>query len=139
MEPLPAPDHLDRLSEARAPAAAVPRAAACRRQPAFPRSFDLLIVDEAHNVAPSGTGNYARPTRIGPRRSGRSRRTSSTSLFLTATPHNGYSESFTALLELLDDQRFARGVEPDRDQLAAVMVRRLKTEIVDWDGKPRFP
>ena len=27
-------------------------------------------------------------------------------LFLSATPHNGYSASFTALLEILDDQRF---------------------------------
>ena len=60
-------------------------------------------------------------------------------LFLTATPHNGYSESFTALLGLLDNQRFATGVELDREQLAAVMVRRMKTEIVDWRGKPRFP
>ena len=25
-------------------------------QPAFPRPYDLLIVDEAHNVAPSGRG-----------------------------------------------------------------------------------
>ena len=31
-------------------------------------------------------------------------------LFLTATPHNGYRESFAALLELLDNQRFARAV-----------------------------
>jgi hypothetical protein len=43
----------------------------------------------------------------------------------TAMPHNGYSESFTALLELLDNQRFARGVMPDQAQLGAVMVRRL--------------
>src|SRR5437660_4570950 len=28
-------------------------------QPAFPRPYDLLIVDEAHNVAPSGRGKYA--------------------------------------------------------------------------------
>ena len=34
-------------------------------------------------------------------------------LFLSATPHNGYQESFTALLEIIDDQRFARGVKPD--------------------------
>jgi hypothetical protein len=42
-----------------------------------------------------------------------------------ATPHDGYLESFTALLEMLDDQRFARGIVPNRDQLATIMVRRL--------------
>ena len=61
-------------------------------------------------------------------------------LFLTATPHNGYPESFSALLELLDDQRFARGTMPDRKQLGAVMVRRLKSELpARYDGSPRFP
>lgn len=40
-------------------------------------------------------------------------------LFLTATPHNGYRESFLALLALLDNQRFERGVGPDRQQLGA--------------------
>jgi hypothetical protein len=28
-------------------------------QPAYPRPYDLMIVDEAHNVAPSGRGKYA--------------------------------------------------------------------------------
>ncbi len=28
-------------------------------EPTYPRKFDLLIVDEAHNVAPSGRGQYA--------------------------------------------------------------------------------
>jgi SNF2 family DNA or RNA helicase len=28
-------------------------------QPAYPRPYDLLILDEAHNVAPSGRGKYA--------------------------------------------------------------------------------
>lgn len=61
-------------------------------------------------------------------------------LFLSATPHNGYPESFSALLELLDNQRFARGVPPDREQLGAVMVRRRKSELPPrWDGMPRFP
>src|SRR5205823_1750650 len=61
-------------------------------------------------------------------------------LFLTATPHNGYVESFSALLELLDDQRFARGTLPDHRQLEAVMVRRLKSELPPrFDGSPRFP
>jgi superfamily II DNA or RNA helicase len=104
----------------------------------YPRRFDLLIVDEAHNVAPSGSGQYAID----------SQRTATIrllvphfehKLFLTATPHNGYPESFTALLELLDSQRFARGVEPDRNQLQVVMVRRLKQEMKNWDDSPMFP
>src|SRR3954454_13612607 len=106
---------------------------------AFPRKFDLLIVDEAHNCAPSGVGRYATD----------SLRTQALrllvphfehKLFLTATPHNGYPESFSALLELLDNQRFARSTPPDRKQLNAVMVRRMKSELPPkWDGSPRFP
>jgi ERCC4-related helicase len=108
-------------------------------KPTYPRSFDCLICDESHNFAPSGRGRYATD----------SLRTEAIrllaphfehKLFLTATPHNGYPESFSALLELLDSQRFARGVLPDRQQLDAVMVRRLKSELPKkWDGSPRFP
>jgi ERCC4-related helicase len=104
----------------------------------YPRRFDILVVDEAHNVAPAGNGRYA----IDSLRTQAIRTMSphfEHRLFLTATPHNGYQESFSALLELLDNQRFARGVLPDRRQLEAVMVRRLKTELVGWDGQPRFP
>lgn len=105
----------------------------------YPRRFDLLIVDEAHNVAPSGSGRYA----IDSQRTAAIRLLEQHfehKLFLTATPHNGYPESFTALLELLDAQRFARGVEPDRKQLEVVMVRRLKRELpAEFDGRSRFP
>lgn len=106
--------------------------------PAFPRKFDVLVIDEAHCVAPSGHGRYATD----------SLRTQAIrllaphfehKLFLTATPHNGYAESFSALLEILDNQRFARTVKPSRAQLSAVMVRRLKTEMKDRNNKPRFP
>ena len=107
--------------------------------PIYPRKFDLLITDEAHNCAPSGRGKYATD----------SLRTKALrllaphfehKLFLTATPHNGYPESFSALLELLDNQRFARSTKPDRKQLDAVMVRRMKSELpTRWDGSPRFP
>ena len=104
----------------------------------YPRRFDLMIVDEAHNVAPSGSGRYAVDSlrtqairSLVPHFEHR--------LFLTATPHNGYAESFSALLELLDNQRFARGVPPEPGQLARIMVRRLKTELPPrWDGRPRF-
>jgi SNF2 family DNA or RNA helicase len=106
--------------------------------PTYPRKFDLLIVDEAHNIAPSGSGNYALDSlrtqairTIAPHFEHR--------LFLTATPDNGNEVSFTSLLELLDDQRFARGAKLDQDGLARVMVRRLKRDITDAHGKPVFP
>lgn len=107
-------------------------------KPAYPRPFDLLIVDEAHNVAPSSASAYAvdsQRTQAIRSIAGRFEH----KLFLSATPHNGYSESWAALLELLDNQRFARGLDPDEKQVAAVMVRRLKPDIKDWDGKSRFP
>ena len=108
-------------------------------QPTYPRRFDVLVVDEAHNVAPAGRGHYA----IDSLRTAAIRALAphfEHKLFLTATPHNGYKESFSALLELLDNQRFARDVPPDRNQLAAVMVRRMKYELAKkWDGTPRFP
>jgi superfamily II DNA or RNA helicase len=107
-------------------------------QPTYPRAYDLMIVDEAHNVAPSGRGKYATDSQrtlairsLGPHFEHK--------LFLSATPHNGYRESFAALLELLDSQRFARAVTPDRNQLDAVMVRRMKSELkLRWDGSRRF-
>src|SRR5204863_6815760 len=51
-------------------------------------------------------------------------------LFLSATPHNGHSNSFSALLEILDPQRFCRGVPVVASkQLEPVMVRRLKEDL----------
>ena len=102
-----------------------------------PRKFDLLIIDEAHNVAPT-VGRYAveslrtRLVRLAAPHFQHK-------LFLTATPHDGYKESFTALLELLDDQRFSRTVDPSDPQLARVMVRRLKSDLVDAHGKRIYP
>ena len=106
--------------------------------PTYPRKFDMLVIDEAHNIAPSGSGHYAIESQ-------RTRLIRTLSpyfqhrLFLTATPHNGYPESFTSLLELLDDQRFARTVPPDEAQLSQVMIRRLKTDLVDKDGNRLYP
>ena len=105
----------------------------------LPRWGDLLIVDEAHNVAPSATKHYVEDSL-------RTRAIRTLvphfehKMFLTATPHNGYQASFTALLELLDDQRFAREVMPSKEQLGRVMVRRMKSELKKrWDGSARFP
>jgi hypothetical protein len=39
---------------------------------------------------------------------------------------------------LLDDQRFARNILPDEKQLSQVMIRRLKSDLVDAEGKPLY-
>lgn len=101
-------------------------------------AFDVLVVDEAHHVAPSS------PSAVGGGRgyavdSQRTRALRSLAescehrLFLSATPHNGYTESFSALLEMIDPRRFARGASIDTTALNEVTVRRLKSQIKEKD------
>ena len=93
------------------------------------KDWDLLIVDEAHNLAPSGKKDYVRDSD----RTKMAREIVNDfehRLFLTATPHNGYTHSFTALLEMLDPLRFSRGPTIDEEQRDLVMVRRLKEDII---------
>ena len=89
----------------------------------------LLVLDEAHHAAPSHAGRYrieSKFTRAIRDLCGRFEHR----LFLSATPHNGHSNSFSTLLELLDPHRFTRGVRVrGRSDLEAVMVRRLKDDI----------
>ncbi|WP_374196934.1 SNF2-related protein [Streptomyces sp. ISL-100] len=102
------------------------------------RFFDLLVLDEAHHVAPAAPKQvYAVDSqqtklirRLAPHFEHR--------LFLSATPHNGYPESYTALLELIDNQKFVRGVEPDKAARDETVVRRLKSRVTRPDGTPQF-
>ena len=98
----------------------------------------LLILDEAHIAAPASASKYAVDTDItrtirdlAPRFDNR--------LFLSATPHNGHSNSFSALLEILDPVRFTRGVPVEgKKDLEPVMVRRLKRDLRQL-GFEQFP
>ncbi|HXJ22696.1 MAG TPA: DISARM system SNF2-like helicase DrmD [Polyangia bacterium] len=104
------------------------------REPLLQRLGDraqksLLVLDEAHVAAPATRSRYAVDSEItatirdlAPRFDNR--------LFLSATPHNGHSNSFSALLEILDPVRFTRGVPVEgKTDLAPVMVRRLKRDL----------
>ena len=70
----------------------------------------LFILDEAHHAAPSAGVRYAISSQLTKAVRELAERFEHR-LFLTATPHNGHSNSFSALLEMLDPQRFTRGVE----------------------------
>ena len=94
----------------------------------------LLILDEAHHAAPASGGRYGietKFTRAVRDLTGRFEHR----LFLSATPHNGHSNSFSTLLELLDPYRFTRGITVQgKKALEDVMVRRLKEDIREAQG-----
>lgn len=97
------------------------------------RSGSLLILDEAHHAAPSSGQIYAIDSQITRAVRDLAQRFEHR-LFLSATPHNGHSNSFSALLEILDPQRFLRGAPVTKSALDDVMVRRLKDDIREIQG-----
>ena len=92
------------------------------------RPGTLLILDEAHHAAPSSGAAWAVESQLT-----RSVREIALlfehRLFLSATPHNGHSNAFATLLEILDPQRFTRGIDVEAKELEPVMVRRLKEDL----------
>lgn len=105
-------------------------------------AFDVLVVDEAHHVAPSSPSAIAggRGYAIDTQRTVAVRQLAEKCehrLFLSATPHNGHPESFTALMEMIDPRRFARGANLDSAALKDVTVRRLKTDLTGKGFKKR--
>jgi SNF2 family DNA or RNA helicase len=116
------------------------------------RPGSLLILDEAHHAAPASGQKYAIDSQTTYAIREMAKRFEHR-LFLSATPHNGHSNSFSALLEILDPQRFCRGVPARKGLLDQIMVRRLKEDLrevaggfprrhvvqVDIDGLPAPP
>ena len=99
----------------------------------------MLILDECHNAAPASGAKYAKDSQLTHVVRDMARRFEHR-LFLSATPHNGHSNSFAALLEMLDPQRFIRGfpVGGNAKLLDSVMVRRLKSDLQEIEsGFPR--
>ena len=111
--------------------------AACRAPEGSPHlPWDLLIVDECHNLMPSPFGEDSELCQtlrlVAPQFEHR--------LFLSATPHNGHTRSFTGLLEMLDPVRFTRSSDMSpamRGRVEDVVVRRLKRDI-NAGGEQRF-
>ena len=99
--------------------------------------WDLLIVDECHNLMPAPFGEDSHLCRmlqaVAPLFEHR--------LFLSATPHNGHTRSFTGLLEILDPVRFSRTSEMKpamRRRANDLVIRRLKRDINAGSSGPRF-
>jgi superfamily II DNA or RNA helicase len=95
--------------------------------------FDVVIIDEAHHVARAFAGD------------GRSDATDRSRLarvladhcrellLLSATPHNGYQESFASLLQLLSPHLAADDGRLDPAVVKPYVVRRLKDDVARGD------
>ena len=85
--------------------------------------WDIIVIDEAHNVADRGT------------RSLRSRlasllaRRSDTLIMLSATPHDGKARSFASLMNMLDPTAIADPESYGPDDIKGLFIRRFKKDI----------
>ncbi len=86
--------------------------------------IDLVVVDEAHKLS-KGTDRYKLGEVL-------SRRTKFL-YFLTATPHRGDDDDYIARMRLLDP--YVTDVESAR----YLIIRNLKDDVIDLDGKEVFP
>lgn len=102
------------------------------------RHKSMLVLDEAHKVAPASSTRYAIDTET-TRSIKQIAEHFEHRLFLSATPHNGHSNSFSSLLEMLDPQRFTRGTRVREAQLEPVMVRRLKSDLRALGTAQQYP
>jgi superfamily II DNA or RNA helicase len=112
------------------------------RRRALARPWDLVIVDEAHALAESGTPQNpyrTRRTRLGEDLRDHARGL----LLLTATPHNGYAHSFRSLIELVEPTAATLTGFLAAERIARAMIRRMKRQIVrpgpDGDWVEAFP
>jgi hypothetical protein len=98
----------------------------------------LFIHNEAHHAAPASGSRYAVDSQFTRAVRGLAARFEHR-LFLSATPHNGPAQRplqfVLSLLEILDPQRFTRGVPVRPRELDAVMVRRLKSDLRHFGEK----
>lgn len=103
--------------------------------------FDLVIIDEAHKMAAYQTNSkkivktklYALGEKLLQR--------TPHALLLTATPHKGDAQNYRLLLKLLDPLVFHDSLSEEALNQTSnpYIVRRLKEDMVDLNGKSIFP
>lgn len=87
--------------------------------------WDLVIIDEAHNVAVRANrgGSESQRARLAKILS----RRADALLLLTATPHDGSQQSFASLVEMLDPTRVPNVDELTREDIEDLVVRRFRS------------
>ena len=86
--------------------------------------WDIIVIDEAQNVAQRGHGSSQRAklAKLLSRRS-------DTLIMLSATPHDGKAKSFASLMNMLDPTAIANPEKYGPDDIKGLYIRRFKKDI----------
>ncbi len=87
--------------------------------------WDIIVIDEAQNVADRGTRSLRNKL------ANLLARRSDTLIMLSATPHDGKARSFASLMNMLDPTAIADEDEYGPDDIQGLFIRRFKKDIQD--------
>ncbi len=87
--------------------------------------WDVIVIDEAHNVAERGSGSLR--SKLAHQLASRS----DTLIMLSATPHDGRARSFASLMNMLDPTAIANPEDYSKDDIKGLFIRRFKKDIQD--------
>ena len=97
--------------------------------------WDVIVIDEAHNVARRGKGqSRSLRAKLAERLATRS----DSLIMLSATPHDGQAESFASLMNMLDPTAIASESDYSKNEIRDLYVRRFKKDVKDQLAK-NFP
>lgn len=85
--------------------------------------WDVIVIDEAHNVSFKGNRTLANKL------ASLLARQSDALILLTATPHSGDRESFASLMRMLDPTVLPRGADYGPEDVRHLFVRRFKKDV----------
>lgn len=88
--------------------------------------WDIIVIDEAHNVAKRGDRSSQR-SKLASLLANRS----DTLIMLTATPHDGKGQSVASLMNMLDPTAIADEEHYTKDDIQWLLIRRFKKDIQD--------
>lgn len=98
--------------------------------------WDIIVIDEAHNVARRGE-HVAQRAKLASLLATRS----DTLIMLSATPHDGSAKSFASLMNMLDptaipdpDNYTEQDIKDNGEDIKGLFVRRFKKDIQDQTG-----
>lgn len=88
--------------------------------------WDIIVIDEAHNVAERGD-HQAQRSRLAKLPANRS----DTMIMLSATPHDGRAKSFASLMNMLDPTAIADPENYTPEDIKGLCIRRFKNDVKD--------